>query len=166
MSVLEIERDEGFATLTLARPEAMNALSAELRRAIAVAFRELAEDPKIRVLVLTGSGRAFCAGLDLKELGSGEWGGGGAAVTEGHLIGAVRSFPGPVIAAVNGFAITGGFELALACDFIVASSRARFGDALAFEGRTSAEHMRGVSAEDISGRREAVQNHGRTQTTD
>ncbi len=254
MSVLEVERDEGLATVTLHRPGAMNALSAELLGAITSAFRELAADEEVRALVLTGAGRAFCAGLDLKEL-SEQGPGSGGAVTEGDMIGAVRSFPGPVIAAVNGFAITGGFELALACDFIVASSEARFADtharvgilpgwglsqklprligigrakelaftgnfidaaqalawglvnhvtapedlletcrslardalgcdprslrgykelidagfersyaeALELEARTSAAHMSGVSAHDISTRREAVQRRGRSQ---
>ncbi len=129
MSVLGVEREDGIATVTLTRPEAMNALSAELRAALTSAFRELAVDDEVRVLILTGQGRAFCAGLDLKELSQGGLGSGATnAVTEGDLIGAVRSFPGPVIAAVNGFAITGGFELALACDFIVASTEARFAD--------------------------------------
>jgi enoyl-CoA hydratase len=124
MSVLEVEREEGVVTVTLARPEAMNALSAELRQAVTTRFRELAADESARAVVLTGAGRAFCAGLDLKELSSGGLGGAGGR----DMIEAVRSFPGPVIAAVNGFAITGGFELALACDFIVASSEARFAD--------------------------------------
>jgi enoyl-CoA hydratase len=124
MPVLVVARDDGIATLTLNRPDAMNALSAELREAVETAFRELAADGTTRAVVLTGAGRAFCAGLDLKELGRGGMGAAGG----GDMIQAVRDFPGPVIAAVNGFAITGGFELALACDFIVASSQARFAD--------------------------------------
>jgi enoyl-CoA hydratase len=81
----------------------------------------------VRVVILTGSGRAFCAGLDLKELGSRSAQPLGA-FTEKDMIASIRDFPGPVIGAVNGFAITGGFELALACDFLVASSEARFAD--------------------------------------
>ena len=126
MAVVLIDRKGAVASVTLNRPDAMNALSAELRDAITRAFLELAEDEEVRVVILTGAGRAFCAGLDLKELGSAE-----RPANEfagGVLIDAVRRFPGPVIAAVNGFAITGGFELALACDFIVASSEARFAD--------------------------------------
>ncbi len=66
--VLVERTPEGYAVLTLNRPEAMNALSAALRRALAGAIAELAVEPSVRVLVLTGAGRAFCAGLDLKEL--------------------------------------------------------------------------------------------------
>jgi enoyl-CoA hydratase len=127
MSVLRVEKSAGIASVTLNRPEAMNALSSELRAAIAAAFRELALDADVGVVILTGAGRAFCAGIDLKELGSrGLRAQGDFAGVD--MIQAVRAFPGPVIAAVNGHAITGGFELALACDFIVASSEARFAD--------------------------------------
>jgi enoyl-CoA hydratase len=126
-SVLLVEKGDGIAQVTLNRPEAMNALSQELRQALTRAFRELAGDAGARVVILTGSGRAFCAGLDLKELGS-QSGPRLGAFTEKDLIAAIREFPGPVIGAVNGFAITGGFELALACDFLIASSEARFAD--------------------------------------
>ena len=81
------------------------------------------------MLVVTGAGPAFCAGLDLKELGAGV----GSEVLELenpdlNPISALAEFPGPVIGAVNGVAITGGFELALACDVLIASDRARFAD--------------------------------------
>jgi enoyl-CoA hydratase len=125
--VLLVEKRDAVATLTLNRPEAMNALSHELRRALAEAFRALAHDPAVRVAILTGAGRAFCAGLDLKELG-GRDAQPLAAFGDGDMIAALRAFPGPLIGAVNGFAITGGFELALACDLLVASSAARFAD--------------------------------------
>ena len=125
--VLLVENDAGVATVTLNRPDAMNALSRDLRNAITRAFRELAADPETRVVILTGSGRAFCAGLDLKELG-GESSDQRGAASDVDLVTAIRGFQGPVIAAVNGFAITGGFELALACDLIIASSEARFAD--------------------------------------
>ena len=128
-SVLLVARAEGVATLTLNRPAAMNALSRELRVALAAAFREIADDPSTGAVIVTGNGRAFCAGLDLKELG-GERGGAtpGAVLEEGDMIAALRACPVPVIGAVNGFAITGGFELALACDFLIASPHARFAD--------------------------------------
>lgn len=127
MTVLTIERAEGYAVLTLNRPEAKNALSRELRAAIAAAVGELDTDPGVQVLVLTGAGTAFCAGLDLKELGE----------SDAHLrevlsspspVDALRSFRGPVIGAINGAAITGGFELALGCDLLIASECARFAD--------------------------------------
>ena len=125
--VLLVEKNAGIACLTLNRPQAMNALSHELRQAITQAFRELALDDAARVVILTGAGKAFCAGLDLKELGSRDAQPLGA-FTDADMMAAIRGFPGPVIGAVNGFAITGGFELALACDLLIASSEARFAD--------------------------------------
>ena len=71
-SILTIEKEDQIAFLTLNRPESMNALSTELRHAISTAFSDLKNDPSIRVAILTGAGRAFCAGLDLKELGEGK----------------------------------------------------------------------------------------------
>lgn len=121
---------DGVATVTLNRPQAMNALSRALRGALVAAFRRLADDAAVEVLILTGAGRAFCAGLDLKELG-GESGAAGdteSAVAGGDVVGAVQDCGKPVIAAVNGFAITGGFELALACDVLIAARGARFAD--------------------------------------
>jgi enoyl-CoA hydratase/carnithine racemase len=127
--ILEVEREGAVALLTLNRPQAMNALSRALRGALADAFRALAEDTTIGVVIMTGRGRAFCAGLDLKELG-GETGDGSpsALVGDRDPIAAMRAYPLPIIGAVNGFAITGGFELALACDVLVASTDARFAD--------------------------------------
>lgn len=128
--VLLVEREDGVALVTLNRPEAMNALSGALRGALARAFRALAEDASLGAVILTGAGRAFCAGLDLKEMGGEARGPGGPAamIEEGGMIEAVRACPVPLIGAINGFAITGGFELALACDFLIASSEARFAD--------------------------------------
>jgi enoyl-CoA hydratase len=122
-----VEKQAGVATLTLNRPEAMNALSKELRGAIAASFEDLQADDAIRVAIVTGEGRAFCAGLDLVELGE-EGIGGPAALQEGDVIAAIGAFEGPIIGAVNGHAITGGFELALACDVLIASTEARFAD--------------------------------------
>jgi enoyl-CoA hydratase len=105
----------------------MNALSLELRQRLTEAFDALSADPAVRVVILTGAGRAFCAGLDLKELGSGDR----IRVASSeprNLLDAMRDFKGPIIGAINGAAVTGGFELALACDLLIASSNARFAD--------------------------------------
>lgn len=130
-SVLLIEKNEGIVTLTLNRPHAMNALSHELRQALVHAFTELRNDEAARVVILTGAGKAFCAGLDLKELGQTglpSVGARGAVGGEDDIIVAMSQFDRPIIGAINGVAITGGFELALACDILIASSAARFAD--------------------------------------
>jgi len=127
--VLLIEKSEGIATVTLNRPQAMNALSRELRGAIVRAFDGLRSDAAIGVVILTGAGRAFCAGLDLKELGSvASPSEAESAVAGADVVKALTTFDRPVIGAINGFAITGGFELALACDVLIASTSARFAD--------------------------------------
>lgn len=120
---------DGYAVLTLNRPAAMNALSLALRRALVTAIDELARDDTIRAIVMTGAGRAFCAGLDLKELGRSAPD--GEALGDAWQVDPVRALarcPKPVVAAVNGAAITGGFELALACDILIGGPEARFAD--------------------------------------
>ena len=126
---LQIDRDtSGYAILTLNRPAAMNALSRQLRQELTSALDDLARDESIRVLILTGAGRAFCAGVDLKELGQSGSQALGATGTASNVLEAIGRFKGPIIAAINGPAITGGFELALACDVLLASTSARFAD--------------------------------------
>lgn len=129
--VLKIEKEDRIALITLNRPESMNALSTELRNAISDAFSELKNDPQIRVAILTGAGKAFCAGLDLKELAQGK--GMIDDLSEKrrakiNLTTPLKEFGKPVIGAINGPAITGGFELALGCDILIASTGARFAD--------------------------------------
>ncbi|MEW6301175.1 MAG: enoyl-CoA hydratase [Thermodesulfobacteriota bacterium] len=128
--VLLVDKSEGIVTVTLNRPEAMNALSRELRAALVRAFHDLRDDPAAGVVILTGAGRAFCAGLDLKELSQDNtvFGEQESPLGAGDIVRVMATFDRPIIGAVNGYAITGGFELALACDILIASSAARFAD--------------------------------------
>lgn len=130
MSQVIVNRSGHVATVTLNRPEAMNALSRTMRIQFWNALQELADDDSVRAIVLTGAGRAFCAGLDLKELGTAGVGVIDASSDDPSLnpIKAIEYCPQPVIGAINGAAITGGFELALACDILLASDHARFAD--------------------------------------
>ncbi len=117
------ETDDGVATITLNRPEARNALSAALLDALVAALVAADRDDGVGAIVLTGSDPAFCAGLDLRELGTP-----GSPLDLAALARPWPALTTPMIGAVNGVAITGGLELALNCDFLVASERARFGD--------------------------------------
>jgi enoyl-CoA hydratase len=129
--VLLVDRASPIAVVTLNRPDQMNALNAELRIAIGTTFAELEADPDIRAIVLTGAGRAFCAGMDLKEIGGGSEGQTGydlSVAGQDDMRNNIANFSGPVIAAVNGAAATAGFELALACDMIFVAKGAKFLD--------------------------------------
>lgn len=124
--VLLVERPQpGCVLLTLNRPERRNALSMSLRLELVGTLRSLAADDSVRALVLTGAGTAFCAGLDLAELGQNGLSG---SQLDNDPATALSQFPRPVIGAINGVAVTGGLELALACDVLLASSQARFAD--------------------------------------
>ena len=130
---------DGVAVVTLNRPEAMNALSKALRASLNQAITALDKDPDVRVIVLTGAGeRAFTAGLDLKELSTDPLGMGAANATDPaeNPARAVLACSKPIIGAINGVAITGGFEVALACDVLICSTNARFADTHARVGIT------------------------------
>lgn len=120
--VVLVEQMGAVAVVTMHRPESRNALNAGLRTALPGALREVDSDPGVAAIVLTGSDPAFCAGLDLKEIsitGLGE------GAVDGLPLSAVTK---PLVGAVNGPAVTGGLELALGCDFLLASERASFAD--------------------------------------
>ncbi len=114
---------DGIAVVTMNRPESRNALNTELRTALPATLRALDADDEVHALILTGADPAFSAGLDLKEISTAGLGGGDTS--SGLPFGGLTK---PLIGAVNGPAVTGGFELALGCDFLVASERAAFAD--------------------------------------
>ncbi|MFM8562526.1 MAG: enoyl-CoA hydratase [Acidimicrobiia bacterium] len=132
-SVVLLDVEQRIATITLNRPGARNALSSEVLSLLPQLMKRADASDDVDVLILTGADPAFCAGLDLKELGSSgkNLGSGSGADGRPNADGVRGPFPGltkPLIGAVNGVAVTGGFELALNCDFLVASEHAKFGD--------------------------------------
>ncbi len=121
---ISLAKNEGIAVITFTRPEAMNALNNRTRSEFRSAMADVAGDEEIRAIILTGSGKAFVAGSDIKELQ-------GTTPLDAHNIErlgeVVEKCKKPVIAAVNGFALGGGCEIVLACDIIIAHEKAKFG---------------------------------------
>lgn len=134
--VVLVEVEERVAVITLNRPEQRNALNRAIRRRLPAVITDLDADEAVDVMILTGADPAFSAGVDLKEFASGQVSDAGegfadmGARTDGRLPfrGALPPRTKPLIGAVNGVAVTGGFEVALNCDLLVASERARFAD--------------------------------------
>src|ERR1051326_1398952 len=134
--VVLVDVADRVATITINRPDQRNALNRAVRRALPKAITDCDTRDDVDVLILTGADPAFCAGVDSKEFGSGEvqQGEGLADVGEREpdgrtpFRGALPPHTKPLIGAVNGVAVTGGFEVALNCDFLIASDRARFAD--------------------------------------
>ena len=126
---LKIQKKDGIATVELYRPQKKNSLNSELRHELEACLKEVAGDHTVRVVVLTGGEEIFCAGADISEIE------GTSSAEEAYqhcrefqiLFDQLESLPQPAIAAVSGYALGGGCELALACDFRIASDTAKFG---------------------------------------
>jgi 2-(1,2-epoxy-1,2-dihydrophenyl)acetyl-CoA isomerase len=123
---IRLDVADGVATITLNRPDSLNALNAGMRRELLAALKSVARDDAVRVVVLTGAGRGFCSGADLRG-GDAERQFRRVLTTEYNpLMTSIRALPKPVLAAVNGVAAGAGVSLALACDLVYAAEDARF----------------------------------------
>jgi 2-(1,2-epoxy-1,2-dihydrophenyl)acetyl-CoA isomerase len=123
---LLVHADPGVATITLNRPEALNALNAPMRRELLAAIKAAGRDADVRAIVITGAGRGFCAGADLRGASDERQFRRVLADEYNPLIEAIRGLPKPVVASVNGVAAGAGVSLALAADLVIASADARF----------------------------------------
>ncbi|MBI2780620.1 MAG: enoyl-CoA hydratase/isomerase family protein [Chloroflexi bacterium] len=130
--LVEVDAASGVATITLNRPDALNSLTVPMKQALLAAFRQVARDKAVRAVILTGAGRAFCAGQDLRERLQPDAAPLGVEVRERYnpIIRAMRALPKPIVAAINGVAAGAGASLAMAADIRIASDAASF--ALAF----------------------------------
>lgn len=122
-------KEKGLGIITLNRPEALNSMNVQLLRDLGAVLKEIKDDPEVDVVILTGAGKAFCAGLDVKELGS-------LSPTQAdhplnigfEVFTFFSNLEQPIIGALNGYVVTGGMELALICDILIASEKAVFRD--------------------------------------
>lgn len=126
--VLLVDKQDRIAILTLNRPEKLNALSLQLRLELHKEIVSLRSDSEIGVVILTGSGRAFCVGRDLNELGSATDRKQESILEESNPPELLRTLPQPVIGAINGLAITGGLEISLSCDMLIVTPETKFAD--------------------------------------
>jgi enoyl-CoA hydratase len=125
---LAVEKDDGIAVVTINRPDALNSLNVETMKEIADAMGRLGDDPDVGAVIVTGAGKAFVAGADIAELSKM----GGMDARDASQLGQrtfslIENLSKPVIAAINGFALGGGLELAMACDIRIASKKAKLG---------------------------------------
>ncbi|MEM1681545.1 MAG: enoyl-CoA hydratase/isomerase family protein [Sulfolobales archaeon] len=121
------EKKERVAVITLNRPEKLNALNHDVLTDLRKALEEAEKDPEVRVVIITGTGKSFCAGADIAEFTKGVADVRGFIELGREVFEFIENMSKPVIAAVNGYALGGGFELALSCDFVIAASSAAFG---------------------------------------
>lgn len=129
MSSVEYDTSDGIATVRLNRPDTLNAMDGELMVGLSDAFAAVEADQSVRVVVLTGTGRGFCAGADLAAVSEGDVGAAGAESMETMFNPAMRAIaacPVPTVARINGVAAGGGFGLAMSCDISIAASSAVF----------------------------------------
>ncbi|MSO36615.1 MAG: crotonase/enoyl-CoA hydratase family protein [Acidimicrobiia bacterium] len=126
MAAVETEQRGGVGIITLNRPEARNAVNGDLAQGVESALDTFEADATVQAVIVTGAGPTFCAGADLKLIAQGR--GAEMATERGNFAGIIRrEFPKPLIAAINGPALAGGFEIMLACDLVVAADHATFG---------------------------------------
>ena len=125
---IKYEVKEGIAYVTVNRPKAMNALNTEVLGELHTAFEQVAADDEVKVAIVTGEGKAFVAGADIEQMKDLDAVAGRAMIAKGHsVMNLIEAIDKPVIAAINGFALGGGCELAMACDIRIASEKAKFG---------------------------------------